>query len=130
MIELLEKLSRLDPKICDRYKDGYNINCYSASGDRWMTVCLYLDDLQYGLSPKSLAYITAALQQAIANYPGLHYQLKSSDDGVHASIWSAEDDDFTIDSVDGEATIALLSAYVSWLESIEVREWLESPIDD
>jgi len=129
MIELLEKLSRLDPKICDRYKDGYNVNCYSASGDRWTTVCLYLDDLPYGLSPKSLAYIAAALQQAIANYPGLHYQLKSFSDGTHASIWNAEDEEITFDSVDGEPAISLLSAYVSWLEWIEVREWLKPEID-
>ena len=127
MIELLEKLSRLDPKICDRYKDGYNVNCYSASGDRWTTVCLYLDDLPYGLSPKSLAYIAAALQQAIANYPNLRYQLQSSDDGIHASVWNDEDKEIPVERVDKEAAIALLMSYVLWLESIEVRGWLLQP---
>ena len=129
MIELLEKLSRLDPKICDRYKDGYNINCYSASGDRWMTVCLFFESFPYELTPKPLAYITAALQQSIAAYPNLRYQLQNSSDGVHASIWSTDDEEITFDSVDRDAAIALLSVYVLWLESIEVRGWLK-PIDD
>jgi len=123
MIELLEKLSRLDPKICDRYKDGFSLNCYSASGNVWMTVLLHFEDLLYELPPKSLACMQSALQQAIAAYPSLHYRLQNSSDGIHASVWNAEDEEITFDSVDGEAAIALLSAYVLWLESIEVRGW-------
>ena len=125
MIELLEKLSRLDPKICDRYKDGFRLNCYSKSGNVWMTVLLHFEDLPYELPPKSLACMRSALQQAIADYPSLHYQLQNSSDGVRASVWNAEDEEITFDSVDGEAAIALLSAYVLWLESIEVRGWLK-----
>ena len=129
MIELLEKLARLDPKICNRREDGYSVNCYSASGELWMSVCLDFDDLQYGLSPKPLAYIAAALQQAISDYPDLCYQLKRSDDGVHASIWNAEDKEIPVERVDEEAAIALLSAYVAWLQWIEVKEWLKPAID-
>ena len=128
MIELLEKLSRLDPKICDRYKDGFSLNCYSASGNVWMTVLLHFEDLPYELPPKSLACMQSALQQAIANYPGLHYRLQNSSDGVRASVWNAEDESITFDRVDAEPAIALLAAYVLWLEWIEVREWLKPAI--
>jgi len=129
MIELLEKLSRLDPKICDRRKDGYTIDCYSDSGDLWMSVRLDLDDLPYGLSTKPLAYITAALQQAIANYPGLQYRLQSAGDGVHAFVWNAEEGEIAVEKVDAEAAIALLSAYVTWLEWIVVRGWFKRTND-
>ena len=117
MIDLLEKLSRLNPKVCDRCKDGYNINCYSESGDLWMSVCLYSDDLLHELPPKPAAYIASALRQAISAHPNLRYRLQNY--GVRASIWNAEDEKITFDGADKEPAIALLTSYVLWLESID-----------
>ena len=129
MIELLERLSRLDPKICDRYKDGFSLNCYSASGNVWMTVLLHFEDLPYELPPKSLACMQSALQQAIADYPGLQYRLQSASDGVHAFVWNAEEGEISVEKVDAEPAIALLVSYVLWLEWIEVRGWMKQNND-
>ena len=84
-----------------------------------MTVCLFFESFPYELTPKPLAYITAALQQSIAAYPNLCYQLQPASDGVHASIWNTDDEEITFDSVDRDAAIALLSAYVQWLEKLK-----------
>jgi len=113
---LLEKLSKLDTKLCDRRKDGYNIDCYSASGDRWMTVCLYFEDLPHELSPKSLAYITAALQQAIAAHDAT-VEIRGGAAGWTAWI-SSSDCEVSQKATNGETAIALLSAYVQWLEKL------------
>jgi len=113
---LLEKLSKLDPKLCDRRKNGYNVNCYSASGDHWMTVCLYFEDLLHELSPKSLAYISAALQQAIAAH-GATVEIRGGAAGWTAWI-SSSDCEVSQKATNSETAIALLSAYVQWLEKL------------
>jgi len=113
---LLEKLSKLDPKLCDRRWNGYNVNCYHESGDRWMIVCLYSDDLLHELSPKSLAYITAALQQAIAAH-GATVEIRGGAAGWTAWI-SSSDCEVSQKATNGETAIALLSAYAQWLEKL------------
>jgi len=114
---LLEKLSKLDPKLCDRGKDGYNINCYSKSGDRWMTVCLFFESFPYELTPKPLAYITAALQQAIAAH-GATVEIRGGAAGWTAWI-SSSDCEVSQKATNSETAIALLSAYVQWLEKLK-----------
>jgi len=114
---LLEKLSKLDPKLCDRVVDGYNVNCYSASGDRWMTVCLYFEDLPHELSPKPMAYIAAALQQEIAAH-GATVEIRGGAAGWTAWI-SSSDCEVSQKATNSETAIALLSAYVQWLEKLK-----------
>ena len=141
---LLEKLSKFDPKLCDRRKDGYNVNCYSISGDRWMTVCLYFDNLLelspkslayystsgdrwmtvclcsdnlHELSPKSLAYITSALQQAIAAHDAT-VEIRGGAAGWTAWI-SSSNCEVSQKATNSETAIALLSAYVQWLENVK-----------
>ncbi len=90
MLELLKRWAQLEPMQCKVKRDR---------------------------EEKITSIVLGAVISAITAHPTLRYSLQNATDGTYASLRYIEDQSIAIECRNNEPAIALLTAYLKWLEA-------------
>lgn len=112
MIELLKRLSELQPDRCRHYDDDLSEDFTLKRGEGFITVwAVGLGDI----STCGLDTIQGAMQETIAAHPAkLRLRLENATERWYATLLDAEGT--CLSEADSEAAIAVLRVYVSYLD--------------
>jgi hypothetical protein len=121
VIDLLRKWAELEPDRCKIVRSREALTVFELE----ITDIQVDHDFAPSETPKIAAIssrypqgvVLGAVISAIDDHPTLRFSLANASDGFHASIRSAEENvPLAIDYRDDNAAIALLTAYLQWLE--------------